>query len=403
MSSSEASWKARLQSVPHDELIGLLSKLLAQQSLGRRAADAVIARHSAAVPSLAQAMFFLSADLIDPLFETFRLEDCASSLVSTTWAEAWRRHLPLIATVKPGGVSRLPVRGPLNAIALSADTVLVSHAAHGHPESHGLSAVSTSWEPLPLSFAAAPGGGAFAKSQPSSMAFDEQNQWLFVADFTIGKQSLMKWLARPSDGVMAPLLRMPLAMNLAGGPVLCGNRLLVTKENAPRHHFASVKENAVVVLDTRDLSVRSSFGHVVRHPCGLCVLSDGTVVVGDHQMTDEYCLHFFDSSLDGTRLRVVACDFWLQGLYFAHDHLFGLEEDISGHDEAADEGECDPLSDHERGRWGRRVFVMSPDGELKQELLLPGAAEVASVVDLGPAGLFALDYGRAAMHSITVL
>ena len=225
MSSSEASWKARLQSVPHDELIGLLAKLLAQQALGRPAADAVIAKHS--VPSLAQATFFLSADLIDPLFETLRLADCAVSLVSTTWAEAWRRHLPLVATVKSGGVSRLPVRGPLNAIALSADMMLVSHAAHGHPESHGLSLVSTSWEPLPLSFAAAPGGGAFSKSQPSSMAFDEQNQWLFVADLTIGKQSLTKWLARPSDGVMAPLLRTPLA-NLAGGPVLYGNRLLVT-------------------------------------------------------------------------------------------------------------------------------------------------------------------------------
>ena len=181
MSSSEASWKARLQSVPHDELIGLLAKLLAQQALGRPAADAVIAKHS--VPSLAQATFFLSADLIDPLFETLRLADCAVSLVSTTWAEAWRRHLPLVATVKPGGVSRLPVRGPLNAIALSADMMLVSHAAHGHPESHGLSLVSTSWEPLPLSFAAASSGGAFAKSQPSSMAFDEQNQWLLCRSY----------------------------------------------------------------------------------------------------------------------------------------------------------------------------------------------------------------------------
>ena len=394
MSSSEASWKARLQSVPHDELIGLLSKLLAQQLLGRHAADAVIAQHSAAVPSLAQATFFLSADLIDPLFETLRLIDSAASLVSTTWAEAWRRHLPLVATVKSGGVSRLPVRGPLNAIALSADTVLVSHAAHGHPESHGLSLVSTSWEPLPLSFAAAPGGGAFAKIQPSNMAFDEQNQWLFVADFTIGKQSLMKWLARPSDGVMAPLLRTPLA-DLDGGPVLCGNRLLVTVN--------SFKKNAVVVLDTQDLSQVGSFGTAVMHPCGLCMLSDGTVVVGDCLTTGEYCLHFFDSSLNGMTLRVASCDFWLQGLYFAHDHLFGLEEDINFHDEAADEGECEPLSDRERGRWGRRVFVMSPDGELKQELLLPGAAEVASVVDLGAAGLFALDFGRAAMHSITVL
>ena len=64
MSSSEASWEARLQSVPHDELVGLLSKLLAQQSLGRHATDAVIAKHSAGVPSLAQAAFFLSADLI---------------------------------------------------------------------------------------------------------------------------------------------------------------------------------------------------------------------------------------------------------------------------------------------------------------------------------------------------
>ena len=46
---------------------------------------------------------------------------------------------------------------------------------------------------------------------------------------------------------------------------------------------------------------------------------------------------------------------------------------------------------------------MNADGKLKQELLLPGAAEVASVVNLGPAGLFALDFGRAALHSITVL
>ena len=146
-----------------------------------------------------------------------------------------------------------------------------------------------------------------------------------------------------------------------------------------------------------------SFEAAVYHPCGLCLLSDGTVVVGDRPISDEYYLHFFDSSLDGTTLRTVAIDFWLQGLYFAHGHLFGLEEDISGHDEAAEAGECEPLSDRERGRWGRRVFVMSPDGELKQELLLPGAAEVASVVDLGAAGLFALDFGRAAMHSITVL
>ena len=207
MSSSEVSWKARLQSVPHDELIGLLSTLLSQQSLGRVAADAVIAKH--VPPSEAQATVFLSADLIDPLFETLQLTDSAASLVSTTWAEAWRRHLPLIAAVKPGGENyRLPVRGPLNAIALSADTVLVSHAAHGHPESHGLSLVSTSsWEPLELSFV--PGQQAFAKSQPSGMAFDEQNQWLFVSDLTIGKQSLTKWLACPSDGVMEPLLREP--------------------------------------------------------------------------------------------------------------------------------------------------------------------------------------------------
>ena len=394
MSSSEASWKVRLQSVPHAELIGLLSKLLAQQSLGRPAADAAIAKHCEGVPSLAQATFFLSADLIDPLFETLRLTDSAASLVSTLWAEAWRRHLPLVATVKPGGVSRIPVRGPLNAIALSADTMLVSHAAHGLPKSHGLSMVSTSWEPLPLRVAVAPG---FAKSQPSGMAFDEQNQWLFVADLTIGKQSLTKWQARPSDGVMAPLMRLPLA-HLAGGPVLCGNHLLVTV----RPH---AQDDAVLVLDTQDLSRVRSFGTggYARHPCGLCVLSDGTVVVGDRLTTDAYCLHFFDSSLDGTRLRTVECDFWLQGLYFAHDCLFGLEEDISNHDEAADEGECEPLSDRERGRWGRRVFVMSPDGEFKQELLLPGAAEVASVVDLGPAGLFALDFGRAALHSITVL
>ena len=225
MSSSEVSWKARLQSVPHDELIGLLSTLLSQQSLGRvaNAVNAVIAKH--APPSEAQATVFLSADLIDALFETLQLTDSAASLVSTTWAEAWRRHLPLIAAVKPGGLNRLPVRGPLNAIALSADTVLVSHAAHGHPESYGLSLVSTSWEPLELSFV--PGQEAFAKSQPSSMAFDEQNQWLFVADLTIGEQSLTKWLARPSDGVMEPLLRKPLA-HLADGPVLCGNRLLVT-------------------------------------------------------------------------------------------------------------------------------------------------------------------------------
>ena len=391
MSSSEASWEARLQSVPHDELVGLLAKLLAQQSLGRLAADAVIAKHSAGVPSPGQTTLFLSADLVDPLFETLRLSDSAASLVKTTWAEAWRRHLPLVATFKPGGVSRLPVRGPLNAIALSAGTMLVSHAAHGHPKSQGLSMVSTSGEPLPLRFTA-----AFAKSQPSNMAFDQQNQWLFVSDLTIGKPSLTKYQARLSDGVMAPLLRTSFT-HLAGGPVLCGNRLLVTVR--PRAH----NEDAVVVLDTNDLSHVGSFGAVVGGPCGLCMLNDGTVVVGDRQMVDAYCLHFFDSSLDGTRLRMVVCDFWLQGLYFAHDHLFGLEEDISSYDAAKEEGVCEPLSDRERGRWGSRVFCMNADGKLKQELLLPGAAEVASVVDLGPAGLFALDFGRAALHSITVL
>ena len=398
MSSSEVSWKARLQSVPHDELIGLLSTLLSQQSLGRVAADAVIAKH--VLPSEAQATVFLSADLIDALFETLQLTDSAASLVSTTWAEAWRRHLPLIAAFKPGCLNRLPVRGPLNAIALSADTVLVSHAAHGHPESHGLSLVSTSsWEPLELSFV--PGQEAFPKSQPSSMAFDEQNQWLFVADLTIGEQSLTKWLARPSDGVMEPLLRKPLA-HLADGPVLCGNRLLVTVQQGD-------DQGLVKVLDTQDLSQVGSFGGgsfktAVRDPCGLCTLSDGTVVVGDRR-TDfvDYCIHFYDSSLNGKRLRIVNCDFWLSGLYFAHDHLFGLEEDVSGYDEAAEEGDCEPLSDRERERWGRRVFVMNADGVLKQELLLPDAEEVASVVNCGPAGLLALDFGRAAMHSITVL
>ena len=392
MSSTEVSWKARLQSVPHDELIGLLSTLLSQQSLGRVAADAVIAKH--VLPSEAQATVFLSADLIDPLFETLQLTDSAASLVSTTWAEAWRRHLPLIAAFKPGGLNRLPVRGPLNAIALSADTVLVSHAAHGHPESHGLSLVSTSsWEPLELSFV--PGQEAFAKSQPSSMAFGEQNQLLFVADLTIGEQSLTKWLARPSDGVMEPLLRKPLA-HLADGPVLCGNRLLVTVQQGD-------DQGLVKVLDTQDLSQVRSFGATIMNPCGLCTLGDGTVVVGNRRMVDDYCIHFYDSSLNGKRLRIVNCDFWLSGLYFAHDHLFGLEEDVSGYDEAADEGECEPLSDRERERWGRRVFVMKADGVLKQELLLPDAGEVASVVDCGPAGLLALDFGRAAVHSITVL
>ena len=392
MSSSEVSWKARLQFVPHDELIGLLSTLLSQQSLGRVAADAVIAKH--VPPSEAQATVFLSADLIDPLFETLQLTDSAASLVSTTWAEAWRRHLPLIAAFKPGCLNRLPVRGPLNAIALSADTVLVSHAAHGHPESHGLSLVSTSsWEPLELSFV--PGQEAFAKSQPSSMAFDEQNQWPFVADRTVGKQSLTKWLARPSDGVLEPLLRKPLA-HLADGPVLCGNRLLVTVQQGD-------DQGLVKVLDTQDLSQVRSFGATIMNPCGLCTLGDGTVVVGNRRMVDDYCIHFYDSSLNGKRLRIVNCDFWLSGLYFAHDHLFGLEEDVSGYDEAADEGECEPLSDRERERWGRRVFVMNADGVLKQELLLPDAEEVASVVDCGPAGLFALDFGRSAMHSITVL
>ena len=391
MSSSEVSWKARFQSVPHDELIGLLSTLLSQQSLGRVAADAVIAKH--VLPSEAQATVFLSADLIDPLFETLQLTDSAASLVSTTWAEAWRRHLPLIAAFKPGGLNRLPVRGPLNAIALSADTVLVSHAAHGHPESHGLSLVSTSsWEPLELSFVP---GQAFAKSQPSSMAFDEQNQWLFVADLTIGEQSLTKWLARPSDGVMEPLLRKPLA-HLADGPVLCGNRLLVTVQQGD-------DQGLVKVLDTQDLSQVRSFGATIMNPCGLCTLGDGTVVVGNRRMVDDYCIHFYDSSLNGKRLRIVNCDFWLSGLYFAHDHLFGLEEDVSGYDEAAEEGDCEPLSDRERERWGRRVFVMNADGVLKHELLLPGAEEVASVVDCGPAGLLALDFGRAAVHSITVL
>ena len=76
MSSSEVSWKARLQSVPHDELIGLLSTLLSQQSLGRVAADAVIAKH--VPPSEAQATVFLSADLIDALFETLQLTDSAA-------------------------------------------------------------------------------------------------------------------------------------------------------------------------------------------------------------------------------------------------------------------------------------------------------------------------------------
>ena len=227
------------------------------------------------------------------------------------------------------------------------------------------------------------------------MAFDEQNQWLFVADLTIGKQSLTKWLACPSDGVMEPLLREPLA-RLAGGPVLCGNRLLVTVQPG--------LGDAVKVLDTQDLSQAGSFGAAVRDPCGLCTLSDGTVVVGDRR-TDfvDYCIHFYDSSLNGKRLRIVNCDFWLSGLYFAHDHLFGLEEDVSGYDEAAEEGEWEPLSDRERARLGRRVFVMNADGALKQELLLPDAEEVASVVDCGPAGLLALDFGRAAMHSITVL
>ena len=357
--------------------------------------NAVIAKH--APPIEAQATVFLSADLIDALFETLQLTDSAASLVSTTWAEAWRRHLPFIAAVKPGALNRLPVRGPLNAIALSADTVLVSHAAHGHPESHGLSLVSTSsWEPLELSFV--PGQQAFAKSQPSGMAFDEQNQWLFVSDLTIGKQSLTKWLACPSDGVMEPLLREPLA-GLAGGPVLCGNRLLVTVQPG-----APGLGDTVKVLDTQDLSQAGSFGAAVRDPCGLCTLSDGTVVVGDRR-TDfvDYCIHFYDSSLNGKRLRTVNCDFWLSGLYFAHDHLFGLEDDASGYDEAAEEGECEPLSDRERARLGRRVFVMNADGVLKQELLLPDAEEVASVVNCGPAGLLALDFGRAAMHSITVL
>ena len=79
MSSSVVSWKARLQSVPHDELIGLLSTLLSQQSLGRVAANAVnavIAKH--VPPSEAQATVFLSADLIDALFETLQLTDSAA-------------------------------------------------------------------------------------------------------------------------------------------------------------------------------------------------------------------------------------------------------------------------------------------------------------------------------------
>ena len=95
------------------------------------------------------------------------------------------------------------------------------------------------------------------------------------------------------------------------------------------------------------------------NPCGLCTLGDGTVVVGNRRMVDDYCIHFYDSSLNGKRLRIVNCDFWLSGLYFAHDDLFGLEEDVSGYDEAAEEGEWEPLSDRERARWGRRVVCSS--------------------------------------------
>ena len=314
------------------------------------AADALLA---GLVPAWAVSQIFLSDDLLPWMFATLEMKDCAAASVCSAWRAAWiateegRRGLRHVEMPAFGyDIAEMPIASsPAGDILCHSnnDTLTVVDAA--------CRAVFTCQ-------------GAKLPFLVSSCRLYELHQSNHIKSYAMADDlpQIAEHIDDRYDGFTS--------LTLAAG--------LLFAIGFP-YEYADGAVDEIVALDAETLVVRARFGKSV-----FAIEANGLAVIGDELYAAEKqrgCLQVF--SLAGEHLRTIARGGWRQPDELLHyDGRLYLTE-YAGLDEEHDDDEEEEADwSEDRKAAGRRIFVLTPQGETLQVWKSPGGEF------LGPMHLF---------------
>ena len=351
----EARLAARLESLPREELVRLVSAAsVFPKSEYLCAMEAALALH-APVPEWAVTLVLLFPDIIQLILAHLDLEDCAAGAVCATWRQAWevtrdgRRGLR-VASVKPPDLHFQSKAQRVEAIVPIPDAAAMWILVRDNIDDVLLqlvlgTVVRESWNTAELNFINGPIKG-IAAGKHGLYVWTDKELRRYEVD-----------ISNPSEGLLNP-------RNTAEWPA--GFFPAYSQFGAVTTSgllFFSPKFGEVLVLDplTMGYSRRWGRGYLCR-PSGMAQVEDEIYVVdrGISAEDEIYQLKVF--SLDGEYRRMVSSPDINQlrpfHLSYHDGRLYAIERGASS--VSFEEFDAAP------GEWGIGICVLSPDGTLLQ-------------------------------------
>lgn len=353
-------------SLPKDMLLAELAKIIEETPAAKSRVDALIARYDPPSPELVQRTL-LSADLLTCFFATLHLSDGAAASVCKTWCQAWkdtdetRRGLRLAEPLPQRDVDRV-----VNMTASpSGEWMCIENPVNGFGAEEAFAIVDCSMRRL---------RGVVLNEQVISWCVGEDR--LYVSHADPSRIMSIDLDSCATDATYVDEHREEGFCRMALGP----NGLLY----AVRAAEDPDTDQTIAAFDALTLERRFSFGDgragYINHRAPLTVAGEEVYVgykLHDHAFESHSCFHVF--SLSGDHLRTILGD-WRQPRQLLHvdDRLYLTEYP----ELCADEMEEEEWSDDEKAA-GRRLFVLTPQGETLQVWKPEGDWKVDKIAALG--------------------
>ena len=360
--ASQGRFAARLARLPHDTLAELAASLCCTNDATRRTADSTLALHDP-TPAWAIERILTSPDLVQCIFAHVEMQDHAGARVCKAWKRGWdatdgqRRGLRPAELAEPDfDVSQYKLRAELpgDRLCLTRDDCL--------------------------------------RIVDSNMQTLKNHHWM---GFLVGGCTVSEDAVYAGDAEMPTLRRYRLGENFSLSLQVEYEDTRGEEEQYRTFFYLTTapdgvlfalgsygydddgeQDEEIVAFDATTLTVRKRFGRGLWGAWG----TGGMAIVGDELYVSDSssrCIRVF--SMSGEHLRVIGGD-WRQPerLLFVRDRLYLFEEE-----EPEDEEPEDETAEEKKDRLeaGKRIFVLTPQGETLQKYVLD--KEVRSMAVLG--------------------
>ena len=348
---ASARLAARLRLLDHDELADVAAQMAtASPAAALCIADAVLAKRCP-VPAWATTQIFLSGDLLPAIFATLEMEDCAAARVCSAWHETWTATDEGRRGLRDAELPACDDFDIEDYCASSPDGDFLCHTKNGR-----LTIADASCRTVFTGQT-----GMLPDIVSMGRLYESNDNWIRSYAIADGLPMVAEHIEE--EGRYGGFLSLTLAT--AAG-------LLFAIGYPDDYDNGEVDE--IVAFDAITLEVRNRFGKSVIAKEALAM-----AVVGDELYVAEKqrgCLHVF--SLAGEHLRTIPRGDWRQPSQLLHydGRLYLCEHPGDEEDHEGDEEEKSKANEdwsEERRPAGKRIFVLTPQGETLQVWSMHGS------------------------------